>query len=143
MKKVKYVFWLVVIALVALVAYQNQDIFMVRQSLRIDLQFFKKETPELIAGVYYLAVFLIGMLISYVFTLAQKFRDRKTIRQLNERVAASEKKLAALQSAPAETQGAQQESPQSRQSQAQQQQGPSREAVSEAGGEKNEEKPGE
>lgn len=129
MKKVKYVFWLVVLGLVALAVYQNSEFFIDKRSLGIDLYFFSYESPKLPTGVYYLAVFLIGMLISYVFTLAQKFRNRKTIRQLNEKVAASEKKIAALESAPAQTPQTQQSSPQ--------------EAVGEDGGEKEktEEKP--
>ncbi|MBS3732317.1 MAG: LapA family protein [Desulfobacterales bacterium] len=143
MKKVKYVFWLVVIGLVGLVVYQNSEFFIVGRSLGIDLYFFSYDSPELPTGVYYLAVFLIGMLISYFFTLAQKFRDRKTIRQLNEKVAAGEKKIAALESAPGETPQAQQQSPQSRQAPPQQQQGTTQTPASEAGGEKNEEKPGE
>lgn len=143
MKKVKYVFWLVVIGLVALAVYQNSEFFIVKRSLGIDLYFFSYESPKLPTGVYYLAVFLIGMLLSYVLTLAQKFRDRKTIRQLNEKVAASEKKIAALESAPGQTPQAQQSPSETRQTQMQAKQGPAAEAVSGAGGEKNEEKPGE
>lgn len=97
MKKLKYLLWLVVIGLVALVVYQNNELFMVKRSFGIDLYFFEYDSPELPAGVYYLAVFLIGLLISYFFTLRQKFRSRKTIRQLNEKVAADEKKIASLQ----------------------------------------------
>ena len=143
MKKVKYVFWLVVLALVALVVYQNSEFFIVKRSLGIDLYFFSYESPKLPTGVYYLAVFLIGMLVSYVFTLAQKFRDRKTIRQLNEKVASGEKQLAAFRSAQAETPQAQQSPSETRQASAQEKQGPAAEAVSGAGGDKNEEKPGE
>lgn len=143
MKKVKYVFWLVVIGLVVLAVYQNSEFFIVERSLGIDLYFFSYDSPKLPTGVYYLSVFLIGMLVSYVFTLAQKFRDRKTIRQLNQKVTAGEKKIAALEPAPAETPQAQQSPPETPQAPGQAQSAPAREAVSEAGGEKNEEKPGE
>ena len=143
MKKVKYVFWLVVIGVAALAVYQNSEFFIVERSLGIDLYFFSYDSPKLPTGVYYLAVFLIGMLISYVLTLAQKFRDRKTIRQLNEKVAASEKKIAALESAPGQTPQAQQSPSEIRQTPEQEKQGPAAEAVSGAGGEKTEEKPGE
>ncbi|MFO7930818.1 MAG: LapA family protein [Thermodesulfobacteriota bacterium] len=97
MKKLKYLLWLVVIGLVALVLYQNKEFFTMQRSFGIDLYFFKYDSPEMPTGVYYLAVFLIGLLISYFFTLRQKFRSRKTIRQLNEKVAADEKKIANLQ----------------------------------------------
>ncbi len=143
MKKVKYVFWLVVIALVALVMYQNSEFFIVKRSLGIDLYFFSYDSPKLPTGIYYLAVFLIGMLVSYVFTLPRKFRDRKTIRQLNEKVAASEKKIAALESAPDQMPQAQQSPSETRQTPMQEKQGPAAGAVSGVGGEKNEEKSGE
>ncbi|MCF8036758.1 MAG: LapA family protein [Desulfobacteraceae bacterium] len=143
MKKVKYVFWLVVIGVAALAVYQNSEFFIVGRSLGIDLYFFSYDSPKLPTGVYYLAVFLIGMLISYVLTLPRKFRDRKTIRQLNEKVAANEKKIAALESAPGQTPQAQQSPSETRQTPEQEKQGPAAEAFSGAGGDKNEKKPGE
>ncbi|MFP4650224.1 MAG: LapA family protein [Desulfobacterales bacterium] len=106
MKKLKYLLWLVVIGLVALAVYQNQDFFIEQRSFGIDLYFFEYNAPEMPTGVYYLAVFLIGLLISYFFTLRQKFRSRKTIRQLNEKIADDEKKIASLQAGQATEAGA-------------------------------------
>lgn len=97
MKKLKYLFWLVIIGLVALGVYQNRGFFIDGKSLGINLGFDSFKTPELPAGVYYLAVFLIGLLISYFSTLPQKFRSRKTIRQLNQRIAENEKKISRLE----------------------------------------------
>ncbi|MCF8093757.1 MAG: LapA family protein [Desulfobacteraceae bacterium] len=97
MKKLKYLLWLIVIMLVALAVYQNREFFIEGKSLGIDLGFESFKTPELPAGVYYLAVFLIGLLISYFSTLPRKFRSRKTIRQLNEKIAADEKKISRLE----------------------------------------------
>ncbi|MFW6052363.1 MAG: LapA family protein [Desulfosalsimonas sp.] len=98
MKKLKYALWLVVIVLVALAVYQNWDFFRESKSIGINLGFDDYNTPELPAGIYYLAVFLLGLLISYISGLPGKFRARKTIRQLNEKIAASEKKISRLES---------------------------------------------
>ncbi|MCF8110102.1 MAG: LapA family protein [Desulfobacteraceae bacterium] len=97
MKKLKYALWLVVIGLVALAVYQNRDFFFESKSLGINLGFDEYNTPELPAGVYYLAVFLLGLLTSYISALPGKFRARKTIRQLNEKIADSEKKISRLE----------------------------------------------
>ncbi|MFW6334441.1 MAG: LapA family protein, partial [Desulfosalsimonas sp.] len=84
MKKVKYMLVVIILGLVALAVYQNKGFFIEKQSLGINLYFFDYQGPELPNGIYYLAVFLIGVLIAYFSTLPQKFRSRKTIRQLNE-----------------------------------------------------------
>ncbi|MFP4193814.1 MAG: LapA family protein [Desulfosalsimonas sp.] len=97
MKKLKYLFWLVIIGLVALAVYQNRGFFIDGKSLGINLHFFSYDTPELPAGVYYLAVFLIGLLISYFSALPGKIRSRRTIKQLNEKIAADEKKISRLE----------------------------------------------
>lgn len=97
MKKVKYLLWLVIIGVVALAVYQNKGFFMETQSLGINFYFFSYDSPELPIGVYYLAVFLIGILIAYFSALPQKFRSRKTIRRLNEKIKADESKIARLE----------------------------------------------
>ncbi|MFP3999150.1 MAG: lipopolysaccharide assembly protein LapA domain-containing protein [Desulfobacterales bacterium] len=97
MKKLKYLLWLVIIGLVALGVYQNRGFFIDGKSLGIDIYFFSYDSPELPAGLYYLAVFLIGFLISYFSGLPRKFRSRKTIKQLNEKIAADEKKISRLE----------------------------------------------
>lgn len=98
MKRVKYLFWLLVAVLAAIVVYQNKQFFIVERSFQINLYFFSYRSPELPTGVYYLSVFLVGMLISYLVGLPGKFRARRTIRQLNDRIAADKKRIAELES---------------------------------------------
>ncbi len=97
MKKIKYLLWLAIIGLAALAVFQNKEFFIVQRSFGIDLYFFSYDSPELPTAVYYLAVFLIGFLVSYFSTLPHKFRSRRTVRQLNEKIAADEKKIARLE----------------------------------------------
>ena len=100
MKKVKIAFWLVVFGFIGLVIYQNKDFFMSESRLMIDLGFFYYETPFLANAIFFVAFFLVGILISYFFSLFKHFKDAKTIKtfkaketSLVETVSSLEKQL--------------------------------------------------
>jgi len=102
MKKVKIAFWIVVFGIVGLVIFQNKDFFMSESRLMIDLGFFYYETPFLANAVFFVAFFLVGILISYFFSLFQHFKDARTIKtfkaketSLVETVSSLEKQLSA------------------------------------------------
>jgi hypothetical protein len=99
MKKVKIVFWLLILVFMALVFFQNQAYFLTRNSLRIDLwiqNYFIPETPN---GLFFLAFFLAGLLIAYVYYLPERFRCNKIIKQLNAKIASLEAAAATSQKA--------------------------------------------
>ncbi len=99
MKKIKYLFWLLIVVFAALVVFQNKEFFIVERSLKINLFFLEPyESPQLPTSVYYLAVFFVGFLVSYFLSLSAKFKSRRTIRQLNEQVAARDRRIAELDS---------------------------------------------
>lgn len=98
MKKLKIAFWIVVLGLIGLVIYQNWGVF----SMKNELLFFNYNTPPLPNVVFFVAVFICGLLVSYVVGLIKRFKDAKTIRaltaresQLTQAVADLEKQLAA------------------------------------------------
>jgi len=100
MKKVKIAFWIVVFGFVGLVIFQNKDFFMSESRLMIDLGFFYYETPFLANAIFFVAFFLVGILISYFFSLFKHFKDAKTIKtfkaketSLVETVSSLEKQL--------------------------------------------------
>jgi len=102
MKKVKIAFWIVVFGFVGLVIFQNKDFFMSESRLMIDLGFFYYETPFLANAVFFVAFFLVGILISYFFGLFKHFKDARTIKtfkaketSLVETVSSLEKQLSA------------------------------------------------
>jgi len=102
MKKVKIAFWIVVFGFVGLVIFQNKEFFMSERSLMIDLGFFHYETPFLANAIFFVAFFLVGILISYFFSLFKHFTDAKTIKTLKaketslvETVSSLEKQLSA------------------------------------------------
>ncbi len=108
MKKVKIAFWIVVFGFVGLVIFQNKEFFMAESHLKIDLGFFYYETPILANAIFFVAFFLVGILISYFLSLFKHFKDARTIKtfkaketSLVETVSSLEQQLSA-QTVPAE-----------------------------------------
>lgn len=102
MKKVKIALWIIVLGLVGLVIGQNWEFFKAENSLFINLFFMKYQTPFLANAIFFVAIFFVGLLVSYFFGLFKHFRDAKTIRELRakesslvETIASMEKELAA------------------------------------------------
>ena len=97
MKKAKIVFWIIIVAFTAVFIYQNKIFFMAKQSLSLKLPFLKiYHTPELPLAVIFLVFFLTGFLIAYFFSLYDRFKSKKTIRNLNTAAASQLEELATL-----------------------------------------------
>ncbi len=86
MKNFKIGFWAVIFGLMGIVIFQNQDFFMVKQSLSIDLIFKRYETPELLRAIIFGVIFLTGFIISYIFTLIDRLRFRKVVKSLGAEI---------------------------------------------------------
>ena len=87
MKKVKIAFWIIVFGFVGLLIFQNRGFFMSESRLMLDLGFFYYETPFLANAVFFVAFFLVGVLISYFIGLFKQFKDAKTIKTLKAKEA--------------------------------------------------------
>ena len=98
MKKVKLLLWLVVLGLLALGIYQNLTLLKQLVTVKLDLWVFDPFQAQLRFGVLLLGLFIAGLLVAYFFSLAQRFRARKTIRKLNESLQAEQKKVVELES---------------------------------------------
>jgi len=97
MKRVKIVFWVIVLVFAAVFVYQNQIFFMSKQSLSFKFPFLEAyHTPELPHAVIFLVFFLIGFLIAYFFSLYERFKSKKTIKNLNTTTASQFEELEAL-----------------------------------------------
>ena len=86
MRKFKIGFWAIIFGLIGIVIFQNQDFFMAKQSLSIDLIFTKYETPELHRAILFAGIFLTGFIISYIFTLIDRLRFRKVVKSLGAEI---------------------------------------------------------
>ena len=96
MKQVKIVFWILIIAFIALFVYQNQSLFLAKQTIRLDLQFASYEFPELSNVILLMACFLSGLLISYFFGLSGRYRSKKMIKNLNTTIVSLQQKISTL-----------------------------------------------
>jgi len=86
MRKFKIGFWAVIFGLMGIVIFQNQDFFMLKQSLSIDLIFKRYETPELHRAILFAGIFLTGFVISYIFTLIDRLSFRKVVKSLGAEI---------------------------------------------------------
>ncbi|KPJ77687.1 MAG: hypothetical protein AMJ54_06795 [Deltaproteobacteria bacterium SG8_13] len=81
MKKVKTGIWVLIVAFVAILIYQNQQFFMAGQSLRLNLLFTEYQSPEwkivMICAGFFVAGLILGMYFLVIYHLRSK-RKRKT-----------------------------------------------------------------
>lgn len=81
MKKFKIALWIILLGMICLIGYQNQNYFLEKHSLMVN--FFIggiHNSPEWPNVVWFLACFAIGLLIAYFFSLMERFRSNKTIK---------------------------------------------------------------
>jgi len=98
MNKMKLIIWLLVLGLMGLVVYQNEGHFLnTEQSLRLNLGVVPEyHSPQLPMVFFHLIFFLYGLIVAYVFGLPERFRNRKTIKQLTAADAQREKAMTEL-----------------------------------------------
>jgi uncharacterized membrane protein YciS (DUF1049 family) len=98
MNKVKLVLWIVIIGLFGLVIYQNQDFFLSRHSLGLNFYVAAYRTVELPNAVLFAAFFLIGWLVAYIFSLTERYRSSRTIKNLRQKITIQQSAIDALKS---------------------------------------------
>lgn len=78
-------FWFILIAFLVVLIYQNLGFFSSLHSLRINLGFYERSTPELATGAIiaiFVGVGVLLMLILYFASRFENYRARKTIKGL-------------------------------------------------------------
>ncbi len=89
MKKLKLVFWLLMIVVFGFIGYQNQEYFLAMHRLVLDINLkfidytYHTQTPEFYNAVSLASCFLLGLLISYFSNLFGQFKSNMTIKKLN------------------------------------------------------------
>lgn len=96
MKKFKYVLWVLFIMLIGVLVFQNQDFFLTKYSLGLNLWIYQNVTPEIYNLVIIAAFFFCGMLIAYSASLFERYKAKKTIKTLRSTINASSETIAAL-----------------------------------------------
>jgi len=84
MKKIKILLWVIFLGLIAIIFFSNKDYFLVKQSIQINIPFSEPfQIQELPNAIYFLIFFLAGFLIAYFISLSERFKSKKTIKNLN------------------------------------------------------------
>ena len=96
MSKFKIFIWILILAFIGVILYQNKAVFFADQTLGFDLYFVKYQTPQLPTAIYFLATLVIGFMISYLFGLSDKFKTRKFVKSLNSTLDAKNKEVTSL-----------------------------------------------
>ena len=97
MKKVKIALWVIFLGLIAIIFFSNKDYFMAKHGLQINLYvtepFYIQELPNVI---YFLVFFLVGFLIAYFISLSERFKSKKTVKNLNAAATSQLQEISAL-----------------------------------------------
>jgi len=85
MKKVKIVLWIIFLGFIAIIFFSNKNYFFyTKQSMQILIPFAKPyQFNEMPNAIYFLVFFLTGFLIAYFISLSERFKSKKTIKNLN------------------------------------------------------------
>lgn len=98
MKKLKIAFWLLVIAAIGLIGFQNQEFFLSKPELRVNLFVRQYVIHNISIAAMLFGLFLFGLLSAYFSSLSGKFRANRTVKQLNATVAGHVDEISRLQS---------------------------------------------
>jgi len=105
-KRVKIGIWVIIIGFLALIVQQNQDFFLARQSLGLNLYFRNYSLPEVANVFLFFICFLAGLLFAVYFIFFDRFKLKKTNKTLNttinthlEKISLLEKELETLKPA--------------------------------------------
>ncbi len=98
MKKVKIGFWILVIAFLLLLGFQNKAFFIQKNAFALNLYVTDTYmTKEIYNGVTFAVCFMAGLVLAYLSGLLERFRSNKTIKQLNADIESQRQKLESLQ----------------------------------------------
>jgi hypothetical protein len=82
------------------VVVQNLSLFTHKEALRLNLLIKQYQTGPIYLTLYFLAFFLIGLLISYFYGLAERFKANKTIKNHLETIRKLEEEIKVFKSLP-------------------------------------------
>ena len=98
MKKVKLVVWMLIVAFVAVVIYQNKGFFWeTKQSLAVDLAFAKYQIPEVQLLIIFGVFFAAGLLLGIYFLIVRGLKKKKKVKALKTQVKEESEKAVALE----------------------------------------------
>jgi heme/copper-type cytochrome/quinol oxidase subunit 2 len=85
MKKLKYMFWLILVIFLGLVVYQNLAFFSSKHVLQINLGIYQRYTPEMTNGAIiaiFVGISVLIMMMLYTVSRYNGYRAKKNIKSL-------------------------------------------------------------
>lgn len=97
MKRAKAILWGLILLFFVTLYLQNRPFFETKNSMVFDIYLVDAfKTPEIITAVWGLAAIVSGFLLSYLFSLSEKFRTRKIVRSLKTKIEIQEEMIEEL-----------------------------------------------
>jgi len=100
MKHVKAIIVILFLLVVVIVAVQNYQALTTAIRFKVDLRFFKAETPNLPIFLIAIITFLIGVLCIWVYGISERLDYRRQIKMLMKDVRDKEQELNSLRNLP-------------------------------------------
>ncbi len=96
MKKIMFLFSVIILIFAGILGYQNRNFFLATQSINVDLISFTYQSPEIPIGLFFIAIFVAGVLTASFFSLMSKYKAITTIKNLSSVNISQGKKIAEL-----------------------------------------------
>lgn len=96
-KRVKIGIWVIIIGFLALMVFQNQNFFLARQSLGLNLYFKNYSLPEVVNLFLFFICFLAGLLFAAYFLFFDRFKLKKINKTLNTTINTHLGKISSLE----------------------------------------------
>jgi uncharacterized integral membrane protein len=96
-KRVKIGIWVVIIGFLTLIVSQNQNFFLARQSLGLNLYFKNYSLPEVANIFLFFICFLAGLLFAAYFIFLDRFKLKKTNKTLNTTINTHLEKISSIE----------------------------------------------
>jgi hypothetical protein len=87
MKKVKIGFWIILVAFLLLLGFQNKGFFLQKHSFDLNIWVTAPyHSPEIYNAVLFAGCFLAGLILAYLSGLFERFKANKACKQLSKTV---------------------------------------------------------
>ena len=100
MKSVKPMLWSLVVVFTVVVVVQNIEILVDKKALKLNLLVWSGKTGPIYLSVYFLAFFLIGLIVSGVGAVFERLKAKNTIKNHLETIHKLEEEIKVLKSLP-------------------------------------------
>jgi uncharacterized integral membrane protein len=100
MNKIKAFFWIVLAGFILIVFFSNLELFLRPMDISLNLIIKNYSLPALPAAVFFLIFFAAGLLVAYFSNLPERFRHRKTIKNLKATIDSQDKEIERIRTIP-------------------------------------------